>query len=324
MFHIKTLRKRKSVGVTEKYRTGPKPKKRLPYYCLIFIFLFSIIALYFYNSYIIVKGSGLVTGEIVTVRSPIKGNIITITKEGTPFEKGKILVKIKPYIIHDDSKWLEKKRKIIKSNYQEVESTIKQLTKEKKQLEKELEKIESLYKRRIISLSDKIPVVSLVKNLEIQIASLKQKKKSLKIELLDTEEKLRASREKSSPYKYISSQSGFVLEKYVTLDSIVFPGDDILRISTGKPKFILAYFSLKELDSIKLGNPVTIELPNGRKIKGNISKIFPEAGYKPSFILRTFERREMALKVLIKPLDTKDLILRSPVKIYLKKKIKFF
>jgi len=302
------------VGVPEEVRPGPPPRARKGYYLLILALLLGLFALYFYHYHVLIKGSGLVVGEVLTLRAPIKGEVVSVADLGSAFEAGDPLLSLKPYTVFDEVPFLEEKRDTLEASYEELNAERWNLLREKESLQRELAELEKLYRRRLITLPEKLGLLSSLRALEAQILSFEQAMRRIDVELLEIEKRLAQVRQERQPFVVRAAESGFVLERPVSPGTLVFPGDHLLRVSSGPPRYILAYFPLRHASYIHPGQEVRVRLERGLVFRGRIREILKEAAYKPPYILRTFEKRELSLQVLIEipGLEKTALCLREP------------
>ncbi len=315
MLHLRALRKRAPLGMPEDLRPGPQPKSRRIYYLLLFgLFLF-FLGLYFYHFHLLVKGSGLVVGEVLNVRAPFKGEVVSVPELGSAFEPTDSLLSLKPYRLFDEEPFLEEKREALEASYEVLNAERWNLLREKDSLQKRLLEAEALYRQRLLTLPEKLSLLSALRTLEAQILGFEQSLRRLDVELLEIEKRLAEVKKKKEAYLFKAPEKGFVLEKLVAPGSLVFPGDYLLRLSCGPPKYILAYFSLKDAPYIYPGLKLKVRLERGTVFEGIVREILKETAYKPPYLLRTFEKRTLALQALIEipGMEETKLLLREPV-----------
>ncbi len=315
MIHIRSLHRQRPLEIPENVRPGPSNKSRFKYYLAIFLLIFALLFIFIYYRILLIKGSGFVVGDIITIKSPFIGKIIHIKDINTRFKKGDILVEIKPIIAYDPQKFLELKRDELERIYKNLEKKKQQLKTQKKAIEKEISTANKLYLKRLIKITEKYSLLSNLYSVENQIFFINQEIERIKLELIDIKNEIEKAKEKKKSYLFTAKNSGFILQKSANKNSLVFPGDYILRISQGKPKYILAYFPIDKANFIFKGKKVKIQLSNGKKIEGTIENILPEATTKPAFLIGPFERKNLSLQVIIKTDKINKLLLKEPVKI---------
>ncbi len=315
MLHLRRLRRRIPLGVPESLREGPKPKSRRGYYLLVLFFLLIGLALYFYYYHLLVKGSGLVVGEVLAIRSPLKGQVVSVPELGSAFQMGDPLLSLKPYALFDEIPYLEEKRETLEASYEVLNAERWNLLREKETLQKQLSELNALYRRRLVTLPEKLSLLSALRSLNAQILSFEQGLKRIDLELLEVEKRLAEAKKRQESYVFRAPERGFVLERLVSPGSLVFPGDYLLRISCGPPRYLLVYFSLKDVPYIYPGLTVKVRLDRGVVFKGVVRDILKETAYKPPYLLRTFEKRALSLQVLVEipDLEEPQLLLQEPV-----------
>jgi hypothetical protein len=267
---------------------APKPEKSIDifrklYYLILLIFLGYIIYYFIFRSFV-VRGSGFVVSDIITINSSYNGNIIDMYK--------------KNYIKKGDKICIIKER---------IKNNITKPTKNLKLLDLQLQYKAKLNEYNI--LKKEIEKLNIISGLELfnpnenRLDNLKNKlnqiKLSLKILSMQIKEYKKIKPQVTSLFSYvehkvISNVSGEIIKR--NNNNVVKVGDLLVKIKTMNNLRVEAYFYQKSIEYLKIKDVVTLLLPDDTTKEGYIKNITFEKDVLNSQI-------QQMIKVTIIPID---------------------
>jgi len=267
---------------------APKPEKSIDifkntYYFILFFFLAYLIY-YFVFRNLVVRGSGFVVTDIITINAPYNGELI---KEfnNTYVKKGDVVYLIKERISSKTPPTLPPSKLIpLKAQY-------KVKLQEFKTLKKEFDKLDVAHSLELFN-----PNETQYQNLKNRLNQLKIELKLLSLQIKEYS-KIKPPPQKLFSYinhKVISNSNGEIIKQ--NNNNIVKMGDLLLKIKTNNNLRIIAFFYQKNIKYIKPNDIVTILLPDESEKKGIIQKVTFEKNVLDS-------QAQQMIKTIIIPID---------------------
>lgn len=236
--------------------------------------------------------------------------------EGDRLTKGQYLGYIDTIQLYLKKLQLQKTTKAVSVKRPDISIQVASVKEQISQAEIEKRRVENLLKDGAATqkqLDDvNLQLAVLQKSLRAQLNSLTTSVNSLdeessvyEIQVAQIEDQLQKSR-------IVNPVEGTVLNKYAEAKEMATPGKPLYKIADTKHLFLRAYVISEQLNSIKIGQEVTvfINAPDDtqKSYKGTVSWISPKAEFTPKTIQTQDERQNLVYAVKITVENTDDMI----------------
>lgn len=250
-----------------------------------------------------IKAPGIVEGEIISVKSKVAAEVITVyISEGEKISAGSDIVSLDSRVILNNLKDVDLNIDEININLKKLDIKMVLVKANKEYFKKKTSSFERLNKRKSVSGEDLEKVR--LRSLEADTAFFELKKG---IETLNIQKRRLETRREYfniilEDYSIISKVNGFVLEKFVTAGENVFPGMALADILDSSSLYIEIFIEEKELYSLEHGQTVKIVVDgfNEGELKGKVAVIGKKAEFSPKYVISEIERKALLYKVKIK------------------------
>ena len=250
-----------------------------------------------------IVSSGVVDGEVITIKSAVSGTIKTSNiMEGTDVERGSILAIIDSDKVVNQIQGLEIEEKGIGVKHKKIERRIQLLNANLEYWQEQVESFERLEKKESIA-GDQLEQARL--KLDEVEAALFDARQSLR-ELSIQSENIKNRREYLNllleDHIVTSPVSGVVLEKFISPGETVFPGTPLADILDWSSLYVETFLEEKELSRLELGQSVDILVDGmeGRVFSGTIITFGQKAEFSPKYIISEKERQSLLYRIKVK------------------------
>jgi len=256
-----------------------------------------------------IKVSGIVKGDIITVRAKTMGTVTKVNfYEGKKVNRDDNLLTIDSRILKNKIAAIPLNLKSMVIRINELKNTIKYAEANRTYLSKQVKRFKRLVKSKSIS-GEKYELIKLkLKKINTDIFGLRQKIASLKVEkekLLNKEESLRLLLE---DYTLNSPVRGVVIEKFVSKGENILPSKPIVDIIDLNSLYIEAFVEGEEISRLKIGDNANIFIDGIKEVqKGQISYFGKKAEFSPKYVISEKERKALLYLVKIKIKDNIDI-----------------
>ncbi len=206
-------------------------------------------------------------------------------------------------LLYHQKEQAQSKIKAIESNFQSVITQVAVIDEQITTLEKEKNRVESLLEGKAATQKQLDDIVGQLNVLERQKESVKSKNASLFAEIDAVNSSIALLDEQIYRAIIENPVEGTVLEKYVEQFEIVGAGKPLYKIANLDEMILRAYFSGDQLDDIKIGQKVKVEIDKSQdenhEYEGTIVWIATEAEFTPKVIQTKEERVNLVYAVKI-------------------------
>ena len=256
-----------------------------------------------------IKATGVVDGEIVTIKAMTAGRLVALEfEEGDRVKKDDILVKIDSEKILNKIQGMDNGTMDIRINRAKLNSRLEFLQTTEQYWEDQVSRLERLRASESVS-GDELEKTRL-KLKEIQASQTETRKnlESLRVKLEGIEIQKRGLELQIEDTVISTPIPGIILERYVSLGESILPGTPIAEILDPESLFVEVFFEEQELSALTLGQKVTIQA-DGRSenFSGTITHFNRKAEFSPKYIVSEKERRSLLFGVKIRVEESRDI-----------------
>lgn len=245
---------------------------------------------------------GVVDGDIIVIKSLVKGDLIKLPlKEGDKIGSDTLVAEVDTAKIRNSLEKISIERSLILNRQESIKNRMELAVSNRNYLKKQYSRYKRLKKKNSVP-GEKVEKLSV--QLTEAVTTLKELKTSLlrtEIELkkLDNLEKdLSLTLEDHLMKSPVSN--GLVLEKYLNRGETVNPGSPVLEILDTESLYVEVFLEETEVNKLKIGDTVKISADGlNKKYEGKITFFGKKAEFSPKYIISEKERKNLLFKVKI-------------------------
>jgi len=244
----------------------------------------------------------------VLVSSEASGRLLSFElEEGISLEKGQLVGLVDTMQLHLQKAQLKARLRSLDQKLQDAEPDILVLQKQLDKLEVERRRFERLVANKAATPQKLDDIKGQISVVEQQMDAAREKVSLANRSILSEADPLRAQidllEDQLAKCRIYSPISGYVLLKLAEPAEVVTLGKPLFKIAKLDPLFLRAYFSGKQLPSLKLGQEVEVWVDDStdglRRIQGRVSWISDQAEFTPKTIQTREERVDLVYAVKI-------------------------
>ena len=309
-------------GMKVLYGNAKRSGYRIRWYAILALVLSPIFAMlyYFFQQYVLTIAPGIITTEPVILTASQDAVVESINiKEGDEVSSNQFLMELKDSALDNDIIFLRHELKKIKVNNKIKKDNLTYYTlaiDNAKSSFININRIKINYDKYIkegkVSQVDYAAILGMYSNAQNLVTNANIMYSKAKID--DNQRDIAGAiagvirnlnKElvtKLSQYDSLFIRSpyiGNIVEINAVIGQRVKEGDYLATVSSKLPPFVIAYLNPKYIDKAKEGSLVTIILPSGVRLKGEVSLAIKTASKLPTQLAKPFEGTKALLKVKV-------------------------
>ncbi len=250
-----------------------------------------------------IVASGVVDGEVITVKAAVSGTIETSSiKEGTEVERDSVLATVDSNKIVNQIQGLEIEEQGISVKRKKIDRRIQLLNANLKYWNEQVESFERLEKKESIA-GDQLEQARLkLDEVEASLFDARQTLRELSIQSANIKNKKEYLNLLQEDHIITSPVSGVVLEKFISVGETVFPGTPVGDILDWSSLYVETFLEERELSHLELGQSIDILVDGleGRVFSGKIITFGQKAEFSPKYIISEKERQSLLYRIKVK------------------------
>jgi len=288
---------------------------------LIMIVMLSIIVLSCSNNSDKADAYGNFEAEETLISAEVNGKLLEFNiNEGDEIASGDFVGIVDTVQLYYQKKQLIAKKSAIETNFSSIVSQIAVIDEQIKTLEKEKSRVEKLLQSQVATQKQLDDIVGQINILEKQKASVKSQNASLFAEIEAVNSSIAQVDDQLKRAYIVNPVNGIVLDKYVQQFELVNAGKPLYKIADMNEIILRAYVSGDQLDDIKTGQIVRVEIDKSEDenhvYEGTIQWVSSEAEFTPKIIQTKKERVSLVYAVKIRVINDGKIKIGMPGEVY--------
>jgi len=255
------------------------------------------------------------------ISDEVNGKLLEFNiNEGDELTSGDLVGIVDTVQLYYQKKQLMAKKAAIETNFSNIVSQVAVIDEQIKTLEKERARVEKLLQSQVATQKQLDDIVGQINILEKQKASVKSQNASLFAEIEAVNSSIAQVDDQIKRAYIVNPVNGIVLDKYVQQFELVNAGKPLYKIADMNEIILRAYVSGDQLDEIKIGQKVQIEIDKSANenhvYEGTVTWISSEAEFTPKIIQTKKERVSLVYAVKIRVVNDGKIKIGMPGEVY--------
>jgi HlyD family secretion protein len=259
--------------------------------------------------------------EETLISAEVNGKLLEFKiNEGDELSGGDFVGIVDTVQLYYQKKQLQAKKAAIETNFSNIVSQVAVIEEQIITLEKEKARVEKLLQSQVATQKQLDDLVGQINVLQKQKASVKSQNASLFAEIEAVNSSIGQVDDQLRRAYIVNPVNGIVLDKYVQQFELVNAGKPLYKIADMSEIILRAYVSGDQLDEIKTGQKVRVEIDKSANenhvYEGTVTWISAEAEFTPKIIQTKKERVSLVYAVKIRVVNDGKIKIGMPGEVY--------
>jgi HlyD family secretion protein len=243
--------------------------------------------------------------EETVISAEVNGKLLEFNlDEGNELKAGDKIGQIDTVQLYYQKRQLQSKKAAIEANFSSIVSQVAVIDEQITSLEKEKARVEKLLESKAATQKQLDDINGQLNVLNKQKNSVKSQNSALFAEIDAVNQNIAQLDDMLRRAQIVNPVNGIVLEKYTEQFELVNPGKPLYKIADLSEIILRAYVSGAQLDDIKIGQIVKVEIDKDESenysYEGKISWIASESEFTPKVIQTKEERVNLVYAIKIR------------------------
>ena len=263
--------------------------------------------------------SGVFEATEVVVSAKAQGEILSLTiDEGDEVKKGDVLGEIDATLLSQKKSQMTASQSANDSRILDLNTQIASVQQQISNAEREKARFSELLKAKAATQKQVDDIGYQISTLKAQLAALREQvsaqNKSIREQSASMDSQINQVQTQISDATIKSPITGVVLQKYAEAGEYAAPGKALFKVADIKAMKLRAYITADQLNSIKIGQKVTVYADEGtedrKAYEGKVTWVSSKAEFTPKTIMTRDERANLVYAIKIS-VDNKQGLIKS-------------